>query len=235
MLPGDIVVDTVAQDVRHHDPHGTSLWCSAWLWDIQNVFIRLLIHWTSGPRCINPTDDKSTLVQVMAWCRQATSHYLCQWWPRSVSPYGFRRLQWVKAPWLFVAVLWSILVTIYWPIISRKNLNDVCNVVTNATWWIETKVKKHIHLATSVCTLLFFSLYLHICHMCAPCRVQMKHQLFWWRVSPCSLTGILVYTCRIHGNTSMNVVGLRSDGRSNYVLIKISALCLIIWWLPSNL
>ena len=22
------------------------------------------------------TDDKSTLVQVMAWCRQATSHYL---------------------------------------------------------------------------------------------------------------------------------------------------------------
>ena len=24
------------------------------------------------------TDDKSTLVQVMAWCRQATSHYLSQ-------------------------------------------------------------------------------------------------------------------------------------------------------------
>ena len=22
------------------------------------------------------TDDKSTLIQVMAWCRQATSHYL---------------------------------------------------------------------------------------------------------------------------------------------------------------
>ena len=28
------------------------------------------------------TDDKSTLVQVMAWCRQATSHYLSQWWPQ---------------------------------------------------------------------------------------------------------------------------------------------------------
>ena len=25
------------------------------------------------------TDDKSTLVQVMAWCRQATSHYLSQY------------------------------------------------------------------------------------------------------------------------------------------------------------
>ena len=27
--------------------------------------------------------DKSTLVQVMAWCRQATSHYLSQCWPIS--------------------------------------------------------------------------------------------------------------------------------------------------------
>ena len=29
-------------------------------------------------------DDKSKLVQVMAWCRQATSHYLSQCWPRSL-------------------------------------------------------------------------------------------------------------------------------------------------------
>ena len=42
------------------------------------------------------TDDKSTLVQVMAWCHQATSHYLSQCWPRSLSPYGVTRPQWVK-------------------------------------------------------------------------------------------------------------------------------------------
>ena len=42
------------------------------------------------------TDDKSTLVQVMAWCRQATSHYLSQCWPRSLSPYGVTKPQWVK-------------------------------------------------------------------------------------------------------------------------------------------
>ena len=41
--------------------------------------------------------DKSTLVQVMAWCRQATSHYLNQYWPRSLPPYGVTRPQWVKA------------------------------------------------------------------------------------------------------------------------------------------
>ena len=37
------------------------------------------------------TDDKSTLVQVMAWYRHATSHYLSQCWTRSLSPYGITR------------------------------------------------------------------------------------------------------------------------------------------------
>ena len=41
-------------------------------------------------------DDKSTLVQVMAWCCQATSHYLSQCWPRSMSQYGITRPQWVN-------------------------------------------------------------------------------------------------------------------------------------------
>ena len=40
--------------------------------------------------------DKSTLVQVMAWCHQSTSHYLSQCWPRSLSPYGVTRPQWVN-------------------------------------------------------------------------------------------------------------------------------------------
>ena len=41
-------------------------------------------------------DDQSTLVQVIAWCRQATSHYLRQCWSRSLSPYGVTRPQWVN-------------------------------------------------------------------------------------------------------------------------------------------
>ena len=36
----------------------------------------------------NPIDDKSTMVQVMAWCRQATRHYLNQSWPIFMSLYG---------------------------------------------------------------------------------------------------------------------------------------------------
>ena len=42
------------------------------------------------------TDYKSTLVQVMAWCRQATSHYLSQCLSRSLSLYGVSRPQWVN-------------------------------------------------------------------------------------------------------------------------------------------
>ena len=37
---------------------------------------------------LDVTDYQSTLVQATAWCRQATSHYLSQCWPRSLSPYG---------------------------------------------------------------------------------------------------------------------------------------------------
>ena len=42
------------------------------------------------------TNDKSTLVQVMAWYHQATSHYLSQCWPSSMSQYGVNRPQWVN-------------------------------------------------------------------------------------------------------------------------------------------
>ena len=43
-----------------------------------------MIYWTLPVKYVLgecSADDKSTLVQVMAWCRQATSHYLNQCWP----------------------------------------------------------------------------------------------------------------------------------------------------------
>ena len=51
-----------------------------------------LIHWlTDEVSLVMPldfTDGKSKLVQEMAWCRQAPSHYLSQCWHRSLLPYG---------------------------------------------------------------------------------------------------------------------------------------------------
>ena len=42
------------------------------------------------------TDNKSSLIEVMAWCHQATSHCLSQCWPRSLSlssPIGLWEMQ----------------------------------------------------------------------------------------------------------------------------------------------
>ena len=54
------------------------------------------------------TDDKSTLVQLMAWCRQATSHYLGQCWLSSLSPYGVARPQWVNPLYSLIWVVVSL-------------------------------------------------------------------------------------------------------------------------------
>ena len=43
------------------------------------ISCEIVLIWVS----LDLTDDQSTLVLVMAWCRQATSHYLSQCWPRS--------------------------------------------------------------------------------------------------------------------------------------------------------
>ena len=49
-------------------------------------------------------DNKSTLVQVMVWCFQATSHDLNQCWPRSPMPYGVTQPQWVKEIFYFAKI-----------------------------------------------------------------------------------------------------------------------------------
>ena len=56
------------------------------------ISCEIALKWLS----LDCTDNQSTLVQVMVWCRQAISHYLSQYWLRSVSPYGVTRPQRVK-------------------------------------------------------------------------------------------------------------------------------------------
>ena len=55
-----------------------------WVIDGWGIPCEIVPIWMS----LDFTDDQSTLVQVMAWCRQATNHYLRQCWPRSLTPYG---------------------------------------------------------------------------------------------------------------------------------------------------
>ena len=73
-------------------------------WNFRHViFKQILVIDGGGISCeialiwmsLDFTDDQSLLVQVMAWCRQATSHYLSQCWPRSLTLYGVTRPLWV--------------------------------------------------------------------------------------------------------------------------------------------
>ena len=59
---------------------------------VAEVSYEIALRWMP----LDLTDDKSTLVQVMAWCHEATSHYLSQCWLSSLSSYGVARPQWVK-------------------------------------------------------------------------------------------------------------------------------------------
>ena len=84
------------------------------------VFCYIVLIWLS----LDLPEDTSTRVQVMAWCRQATSHYLNQCWPRSPTPYGATRPQWVK---IIMSINWSLMaIKIY--------------IFQNTTW-----IKKHCH------------------------------------------------------------------------------------------
>ena len=48
-------------------------------------------HWNCPHETHDFTDDKSKLALALAWCCQASSHYLDQYWQNSMSPYSFTR------------------------------------------------------------------------------------------------------------------------------------------------
>ena len=76
------------------------------------VEISLQFYWNVFPRVqlIN-----QHWFEVMAWCRQATSHYLNQRWPRFILPYGIGGTSWGMLMKLFLQIyeclIWPIL---YW-------------------------------------------------------------------------------------------------------------------------
>ena len=59
-------------EIHNFQANITNWWLRYLLWNF--------LRWMS----LDLTDDKPPLVQVMAWCHQATSHYLSQYWPRSL-------------------------------------------------------------------------------------------------------------------------------------------------------
>ena len=72
------------------DPRGVNTVTRVYMVEVEASLVKSLV------KSLDFTDDQSTLVQVMAWCHQATSLYLSQCWSKSMSPYGVTRPQWVN-------------------------------------------------------------------------------------------------------------------------------------------
>ena len=116
--------------------------------NVCDISSEIALRWTSRDH----SDDKSTLVQVMAWCRQATSHYLNQCWPRSLPPYGVTRPQWVNCEstcWAELAANWHVKQhwwkhpnptnlknTKKYPNVEKKSITGACHLET----WPRTKI-----------------------------------------------------------------------------------------------
>ena len=79
----------------------------------------------------------------MAWCRQATSHYLSQCWPRSMSPYGVIRPQ-VRQQ----AITWANVDPDLCPHMASLGHNDL---KSSPQWW------------SCECHMLFYVLVLWYC------------------------------------------------------------------------
>ena len=76
-------------------------------YNFPHIYAELIVAWVlpvkllTGENHSTSHNEKSTLVQVTCWCRQATSHHhLSQCWPSSKSPNGISGLQWVDKSWM---------------------------------------------------------------------------------------------------------------------------------------
>ena len=88
------ISSVILNDVINSLTSGRFQWNFVWIIfklisviDGGDIACESVLRWIS----LDLSSGTSTLVQVMAWCRQATSNYLSQWWPSTLSPYGVIR------------------------------------------------------------------------------------------------------------------------------------------------
>ena len=128
-----------------------------WVIDVWCVSCKIILRW------IAPTliQDESTLVLVMAWCRQAASHCLSQCWPRLMSPFGVTRPQCVDVTLIMMCtvIMIVIMVSLLHYLISCTNLTKghiqfIYHILDIASYLIHCKCA-YVHTCVET---TFFSL-----------------------------------------------------------------------------
>ena len=134
------------------------------------ISCKIVLRWIS----VDLTDDKLTLVQVMAWCRQATSHYLSPCWSRFLSPYDVTRPQWVNQ---------EISFQFHPPLMYRSQQITLGNHSEDSTWSIDSWLwQQTATCLASVPT----TIYLNIITRISKCVVSdsKKHYSCYWITQP---------------------------------------------------
>ena len=133
-----------------------------WFW---NPWYRIVV-WAVAVKLLSDkckktlTNEKSTLVQIMVWCRQATRHYLSQCWPRSMSPYGVSRPQQINCftktirHWitnLFTQVPYAKYLIIILVFISKNNQNRIKRSCIKSLLCMKKFLRFDLWLTSSKC------------------------------------------------------------------------------------
>ena len=144
-----------------------SLWPGRFWWNFRWVFFKPITVIDGWDTCceialrrtsLGLIDDKSTLIQAMAWCHQAMSHYLSQFWTRSMSPYGVIRPQGVNC---LVACYYLL-----WCMGEKHNFSwsdmwfNVCHCFVNLSVTLRTSERSVLQW------LLLYQCFIHSCSHC---------------------------------------------------------------------
>ena len=145
------------------------------------------------------TDDKLTLVQVMAWCRQATNHYLDQCWLSSMLPYGITGPQWVSKNnfdnWYMCHITDLGQYWMGYGLLSRDTKllpEPMLTIIRSFAWWPRASKMpvRHVDLGK----VFFYFIYIYTCTFWRMQKFESQAWEKFWYVEPCNMSAMRLPT-----------------------------------------
>ena len=135
-------------------------------------------------------NDKSTLAPVMAWCHQATSHYLNQCWSSSKTPYGITRPQGVNTTNQYLIPLQSTFKPVPWWWILMRFLSTplaLCVAKLHGRFrCITFSQLKSVDINSQSSTVVWV--------VCNSCWISQMIDVFIWKCQPIQIIMCLLDT-----------------------------------------
>ena len=147
----------------------------------------------------------------MAWCRQATSHYLSQCWPRSLSPYSVIRPQWVNH---------------FCGESLRRSVNiDFTDLTTFWVWWIVQSLLLILNMMTIDDVI---SKFIEMWLLMAWCQIVLGHLVLQ---SAYMISSSLVQNCIISSASAIEILQFWSNPPKYHPCTLVSLIVKRVWLL----